>query len=476
MEYGILSIIPPIIAIVLSIWSKQVFISLFAGILSAEFIMTNFSPLMALGNSIDGIVNVFAEDWITKTIMFSFLVGAIITMIQASGGVTGFIDYLTKKTKTIKNKKGAMLLCYITGIIIFIESSITILVSGVVARPLTDKYKISREKLAFICDSTSAPVCGLIPLNSWGATLIGLLGVQISAGVLTGNPVEILIKSIPYEFYSIVALLSVLYYILTDKDWGPMKKAEERARTTGQVLREGSVPLVSTDATDVPVKEGVKPDMMNMLLPLIVLIVMMPISLYVTGEGNIMQGSGSTSVFWAVLTCLLFCAVYYMSKKIMTLNEFMQYLYSGIGSMVPVATILIFAFAIGNSISALGTGEYMASLVQGRISGTLGPAIIFILGGIIAFSTGTSFGTFAILIPIAMQMAVAMDANIYASAAAVISGGIMGDHCSPISDTTIMASMASASDHIDHVKTQLPYALLSGSIAFVLYILTGFLI
>ncbi|PAB60555.1 Na+/H+ antiporter NhaC family protein [Anaeromicrobium sediminis] len=474
MEYGFLTILPPIIAIALAIRSKQVFISLFAGIYVAELILADWNFITALNESLSGIVVIFQEGWITKTILFSFLVGGIITLIQASGGVAGFVEFLTEKRKTVKNRKGAMLLAYIIGIVVFIESSITILTSGVVARPLTDKYNVSREKLAYICDSTSAPVCGLIPLNGWGATLIGIIGVQVSSGVISGNPTSILAKSIPYQFYSIIAILSVLYYILTEKDWGPMKKAEERART-GEVLRKGATPLVSTDATEVPVKEGVTPNMWNMILPLIVLIGMMPISLYITGEGNMMEGSGSTSVYWAVIAAVAFCGVLYIGKKILTLNEYMDYLYKGIGGMVPVASILIFAFAIGNSISDLGTGQYLASLVAGKVSGAFGPAIIFILGCIMAFSTGTSWGTFAILMPIALQMAVAMDANIYASIGAVVSGAIMGDHCSPISDTTILASMASASDHIDHVKTQIPYALLSSAIAFVLYIVVGFI-
>lgn len=474
MEYGILTILPPIIAIFLAIRSKQVFISLFAGIYVAELILTGGHPVMAMRDSLTGIVKIFEEGWITKTIIFSFLVGAIITLMQASGGVAGFVQYLTEKRGTIKSRKGAMLLAYIIGIVVFIESSITILTSGVVARPLTDKYGVSREKLAFICDSTSAPVCGLIPLNGWGATLIGIIGVQVSSGVISGNPTSILVKSIPYQFYSIVAVLSVLYYIITEKDWGPMKKAEERART-GEVLRKGSTPLVSTEATEVSVKEGIVPDMWNMIMPLIVLIGMMPVSLYITGDGHMMSGSGSTSVFWAVIAAIAFSGIYYIVKKIFTLHEFMDYMYKGIGAMVPVASILIFAFAIGNAISALGTGQYLASLVAGKLSGAFGPAIIFILGCIIAFSTGTSWGTFAILMPIAVQMAVAMDANIYASIGAVVSGAIMGDHCSPISDTTILASMASASDHIDHVKTQIPYALVSSAITIVLYLVVGFI-
>ena len=366
------------------------------------------------------------------------------------------------------------MLAYILGIVIFVESSITILVSGVVARPLTDKYGVSRENLAYICDSTSAPVCALIPLNGWGATLLGIIGVQITAGVISGNPVEILVKSLPYQFYSMITIVSVFFYIWTGKHWGPMKKAENRASKEGKLMRDGATPLVSADTTEVKTKEGVTPHMMNMLLPLMVLIFMIPISLYITGNGDMMAGSGSTSVFWAVLASLVFSGVLYISKKIFTLNEYMQHFYKGVGGMVPVASLLIFAFAIGNSINTLGTGKYLASIVAGKVDGGFGPAIVFIISSIIAFSTGTSWGTFAIMIPIALQMSVAIDANIFAAIGAVISGAIMGDHCSPISDTTILSSMASASDHIDHVETQLPYALLNGLITTILFLIVGF--
>ncbi len=368
-----------------------------------------------------------------------------------------------------------MMLAYVVGILIFIESSITILISGIIARPVTDKYRVSREKLAYICDSTSASVCGLIPLNGWGATLIGIIGVQITAGVITGNPVDILVRSLPFQFYSILAILFVLFYIKTGKDWGPMKKAELRSMETGQLLNIDATPLTSKDTTDVEIKKGVQPRMHNMLIPILTLIAMMPINLIITGGGNLMAGDGATSVLWAVLTSLIVSAGLYLSQRIFNITEFMNLTYKGIGGMVPVASILIFAFAIGQSISELGTGEYLASLVENRIHGAFGPAIIFLLGSVIAFSTGTSWGTFAILIPIAIQMSVAMGVGIPITVGAVVSGAIMGDHCSPISDTTILASMASASDHIDHVKTQLPYALLAAGISAIMYIIVGFM-
>ncbi|GAA0178752.1 Na+/H+ antiporter NhaC family protein [Clostridium sediminicola] len=476
MEFGLVSLLPPILAIILAIVTKQVFLSLFAGIFLGEILLHGWALFPALNASLGRIIDVFAEGWVTKTVLFSLLVGGVITLVQASGGVDGFVDYLTEKTKLVKNEKAAQLLAFIIGIVVFIESSITILTSGTVARPLTDKYKVSREKLAYIIDSTSAPICSLIPLNAWGATLMGLIAVQVSNGVIEGNPTTLLIKSIPFNFYSIIAVLAVAYYIFTGKDWGPMKTAEERVKTTGKLMKEGAVPVVDVEATQIPTKDGVQPKASNMILPIAVLIACMPIFLLITGEGNLLNGSGSTSVFWSVLVSLTFSAIYYRAQNIMKLEEFMGYVYKGIGSMIPVVTILIFSIAIGNVVSDVGTGSFMASLVEGRINGGYGPAIIFVMGCLIAFSTGTSWGTFALMMPIAIQMAVAMDANVLVSIGAVISGAIMGDHCSPISDTTIISSMAAATDHIEHVKTQIPYALANSVVTLVLFLIAGFLL
>jgi Na+/H+ antiporter NhaC len=203
---------------------------------------------------------------------------------------------------------------------------------------------------------------------------------------------------------------------------------------------------------------------------------MMPLGLFITGEGNMLAGSGSTSLFWAICTSTAFTGFYYISKKIMNLKEFMDYMYKGIGGMAPVSMILIFAFAIGHSITTLGTGQYLASLLNGAsIDPAFTGVIVFILAGLMAFATGTSWGTFAIMIPIALQTAVALDGNIYLAVGAAISGGIMGDHCSPISDTTIMASMATASDHIHHVRTQIPYVLVNAAISSIIFIVLGFI-
>lgn len=473
MDYGFLSILPPVLAVVLAIWSKQVALSLFVGIFIGHLILGKWSVITAIGNSINGIFEVCTDMGNLKVFVFTLLMGSFMALVQASGGVEGFVEYLTEKTQTIKSRKAAMFLGYIIGIVIFIDGLLSILFTGVITRPLTDKFRVSREKLAYICDSTSAPINALIPLNSWGAMLMGLISVQIGTGIISGNAMTFLLKSMPFQFYSIVAVLSVAYYISTENDWGPMKKAEEKAREMGYSASQEDETVIMESASEIPMKEGLKPDRYNMIFPLSILLGTTIVGLLVTGKGSIIKGDGTTSILYAILLCIVLTAFFYINKKVMNLEEYKAYVYKGIGSMMPLVLLLILAFAIGNVVSSLETGKFMAKLVEGRISGAFGPAIVFIMGAIMAFCTGTSWGTFAIMMPIAIPMAVTMDANIYASIGAVVSGGIFGDHCSPLSDTTILSSMASGSDPYSHVKTQLPYALLSAVIAIVLYVIVG---
>jgi Na+/H+ antiporter NhaC len=456
MDYSALSLIPALLAIILAILTRDVVMSLLIGIFSGYLIMNGFHPADAFVSLFEGIISLFSEGWITKTIIFALLVGSIIRLIVDSGGVDGFVEYLTKKSQIIKSKRASLLLAYIIGLVIFIESSITSLLAGTVSRPLTDKYGASRQKLAYVCDATSAPVCSLIALNGWGALLIGLITSQISAGMISGNAVEIFIHAIPFNFYAIVALILVLIVILSGKDFGSMKRYEQEAQPieTHSSMAEGKIS--------------------RMLLPLLVLIVTMPVALYLTGKGNILEGSGSSSVFYAVIVTLLFTFVFFMLTKTMSRKAFFTSFYKGISDMIPIALILILAFAIGKLTNDLGTGKYLASLAEGLVSPALIPVIVFLLASIIAFSTGTSWGTFSIMMPIAITLAVSTDANLYLVIGAVISGGIFGDHSSPISDTTIISSMAAGCDHIEHVTTQLPYALLGGVISAILFILSGF--
>ena len=464
-----LSVLPPLVAIVTALVTKQVFLSLFAGIWLGWAILDGGNVVLGLRDAIQALVDVYKDDGNTRTIMFSALMGSLIALTQRSGGVQGFIHWVTEKGYVV-TRRGAQLLASFMGLGIFLESNITCLVTGSIARPLFDKFRLSREKLAYVCDSTSAPVCILIPMNGWGAFIIGVLASQ---GI--EHPVAALLTANLFNFYAFFAVLLVFFIAITGKDWGPMARAERRALETGKVLRDGANPLVSTEVLALPAKEGVSPKAKNMILPLAAMLVMMPVGLFITGDGNLLAGSGSTSVLWAVLAAITVAYVLYTAQRIFTLTEFMELVLNGIGGLMPVALLMMMAFAIGAMSNALQTGTYLAGVAEGMLSPSLLPAIMFVMTSFIAFSTGTSWGTFAIMLPIGIPMAAAMDAHLHLTIGAVLAGGIFGDHCSPISDTTIISSMAAGSDHIDHVNTQLPYALFGGAVATVLFFIAGFL-
>jgi len=456
---GILSVLIPLFIIVMAIITKDVVVSLISGIFLGELVIHGFNPLTAIIKLLDGFVGLFAEGWITKTVLFALLVGAIIKLITHSGGVDGFVSYLSNKQKKIDSPKGALLLAYFLGVVIFIESSITALVAGTVAKPLCDKNGVSREKLAFVCDSTSAPICSLIPFNAWGALLLGLILTSIQSSVITGEALPLLIESILFNFYSIIIVIVVLLVILFDINIGPMRHAKPH-------------PIQSTQ--DTPNEKPKSP--LLMILPLVVLIVMVPISLYYTGEGDILKGSGSTSVFYAVISSLLFIYIYYILGKHLTHKKYFSALYEGISDMIPIVLILLLAFLIGNVIKELGTATYLSEIMQGNIPPFLLPFLVFIIASITSFSTGTSWGTFSIMMPIALALSASFNLPIPLMIGAVISGGIFGDHVSPISDTTIISSMASGCDHIEHVRTQIPYALISALLASILYLIIGWVV
>ena len=465
---GWLSILPPIIAIILAIWTKQVFISLFFGIWLGWTILSDGNPFQGLAQALEACIRVFQDSGNTKVIAFSGMVGGLIAFTQRSAGVEGFVQWVSRKG-LVRDRRRAGLLAWFVGIVIFVESSITCLVTGAIARPIFDKLKISREKLAYVCDSTSAPVCILVPLNGWGAYILGLLAAQN-----IDKPFLTLLKSLPFNFYAILALATVLIVIITGKDIGPMAVAEKRAREEGKVLRDGAEPVVSTEIITIPPKEGIEPKPVNMILPIAMMVIMMPVSLLITGQGNIMNGSGSTSVFWAVTTAIVGGGLFYMAQGIFKLREIVDLFFKGLGGLMPLALLMVLAFAIGDTCKELGTGPFVANLAKSWLSPGLVPMILFMVSGFIAFSTGTSWGTFAIMIPIGIPIVDLMGANIFLTIGSMLSGGIWGDHCSPISDTTIIASMASASDHIDHVRTQLPYAVIAGAVAVVGYLAAGY--
>jgi Na+/H+ antiporter NhaC len=417
-------------------------------------------------------------------------VGALLIFIQYSGGVRGFINWIdrllqaSEKKRPGKSRVVVGLLAQFTGILLFIETSISALTVGTLYRPVFDRLGISREKLAYVADSTSAPSSILLPFNAWGAFIMGLLLAQ---GIEA--PFQTMMRALPYNFYPMLTLVLVTIVVSTRWDIGPMAKAEKRTRETGKLMNEGSRPMVSEEITSCEMKEGIRPRAFNMVIPLLTMVLMMVVSLVYTGWAEVEnaegfldhlgramgRGSGSAAVLYAVTSSLLVSMILYGAQRIMGLKKMVSLILKGIGELMPLALLMMLAFSISHVCNTLGTGAYLANATREWLSPALLPAIVFVLSSFIAFSTGTSWGTFAIMMSVALPMAQIHGADMFLVVAAAMGGGVFGDHCSPISDTTIIASMASASDHIDHVRTQLPYALLTGGITTILYLILGFL-
>lgn len=469
-SFGWLSILPPIVAIALAIRTKQVYFALAFFVWLGWTIMNGWNPVDGLIDSVDVYLRAVTDADNARVLLFSALIGAMITYTQASGGMEGFIRWVEGRGLT-KSHRSVGVVTVLVSMAIFLESNFGLLVSGSVARPLADRVRMSREKLSYLIDATTSPKCILIPLNAWFAYVIGLLAAQGVRG-----PELLFYSTIPLNFYAILAIALAVIVVLTGWDLGPMKEAERRVREEGKLLREGAKPMMTTDVAMAKALEGAPRRAINMILPIVTMVLMVPVVLWLTGDGNVKAGSGSQAVLWGVISGLLVAAVAYAVQGIMTLDELSQNLIKGIEGLVPLVIVLSLAFAIGITTRELGTGVFVAQAAQATLPNGLIPAVVFLLACFIAFATGTSWGTFAIMIPIVIPMIELLGLHPALTVAAALGGGIFGDHCSPISDSTIVASMASATDHIDHVRTQMPYAMIAATGAAVLFVIFGFVL
>ena len=457
-SYGYLSLLPPLIAVTAALLSRNVILSLALGVFSGYFIMDHalWASLMDMAV---GIGALFQKGWVLKTLTFALFVGSVIELIRLGGGVDALIDLLQRRKAWVTNRRRAELVPFLIGLAIFIESSITSLIAGTVGRPLFDRFGISREKLAYICDSTAAPVCTMFPLNAWGALLLGLVGAQIDAGVIQGSALDILIHALAFNFYAFFSILLVLFTIIKGIDFPSTTKVESDLKLTPSSQRGTPAAL---------------------WVPILSLLALVIAALFISGGGNPLKGSGSTAVFTGVMGSVVLTALYFRFKRLAPDREIVAAIWRGVRAMSPIVAILIFAFAIGDVTVKMGTGPYLAAYASQIMHPVLLPAGIFLLSAVIAFATGTSWGTFSIMMPIAITMAAGMGMEnptlLYLSVAAVISGGVFGDHASPISDTTIIAAMAAGCDLIAHVKTQLPWALLAAFSALIMFLAMGWMI
>ena len=449
------SIIPPLVAIVVVFWKKEVILALLLAILSAEFISLFATPEASLWltpiNTIEQIVTIVSDPGNARVLLFSLLVGALLAFIRDSGGVAATVNLLINKG-IAKSKRQVGALTMFTGVAVFIESNLSVLTAGIMARGLFDKYKMSRARLAYIIDSTSAPVCILILLNGWGALVIGLL----SNYELAETPVSILVGTIPLNFYALITLAIVAYTIAKDKVHGPMLEAEKRCETTSQELESAA-----------PTKARF------MLLPLSVMIFGMIAFMLWTGNGNLIEGSGTKSVLYSTFLACVVAYLLLIWHKRFTHQETVNLGFKGIGELLPVVTIVLLSLTLGASLKTLGTGVFVAGLVGDYLPLILVAPMLFIAGAIMSFTTGTSWGTFAILVPIGVPLIQTLGLPPSLVIAAILGGGVFGDHCSPISDTTAISSIAAGCDLLTHVKTQMPYALVAGGLSIIGYLVAS---
>jgi len=459
------ALLPPIIAIGLALITKEVYSSLFIGILSGAILAADWAPMA----TVDGVINTGLISAVSGTAgIFIFLVelGILVALVNKAGGSAAFGNWA--KTH-IKTKVGAAIATFVLGILIFIDDYFNCLTVGSVMRPVTDKHKISRSKLAFLIDATAAPICMIAPISSWAAAV-----AQYAAD---GQGLQLFVAAIPFNFYSILTLVFVLSIILMKFDFGPMKKHEENAENgdlfSGKQIKEERY---------TPCERG---RVLDLILPIVFLLVFSVFALLYVG--GIFDGADFITAFgdtdatvalpWGGLLALIVTIIYLAVRKVVSLSDSMKSIPQGFIAMVPAILILTFATALKNMTGELGAAFFVGDLMSGAAESLKNflPAIIFLVACVLAFATGTSWGTFGILIPIVTAMFDPSETIYIISMSACLAGAVCGDHCSPISDTTIMSSAGAECEHLNHVTTQIPYAIYVAAVSFVCFILAGFI-
>ena len=462
IDVGWLSILPPLIAITLALISKEVYSSLFLGVLSGMCVYcfsTGGDILQAVTYVFDMIAIKIGENG--YMIIFLVLLGSLVVVVTRSGGSGAYGQWAGKR---IKKAVSAKLATALLGLLIFVDDGFNCLTVGTVMRPITDKCKISREKLAYLLDATAAPVCIIAPISSWA--------VAVASEVEDAGGLNAFVKTIPYNLYAVLTIVMVFFLSITDFDFGPMKKAEQDSRKEE----------AQTAVTDRTVKKGAVPDL---ILPILTLIVTAILGMaYVGGyfDGRPFTeaiGENPTAgLTLGTFAALAVAMVLYIPRKLMSLREFMAGVIDGIKTMIPALTILILAWALGGVCrEMIGTGIFVSNFVSAaELSFRFLPAIVFIVAAFLSFSMGTAWGTFGILLPIVSMLCAGSDGAsvLIPSLGATLAGSVYGDHCSPISDTTILASTGAQCDHLRHVETQLPYATLVAAVCAVGYVVAGF--
>lgn len=494
-DFGWLSLLPPLLAIVLAFVTKQVLISLFLGVFVGAMMLNGWNPFYGFLRTMDNyMVGSLADSWNAAIIIFLLSIGGMVGFVNKMGGTVAVAEALSKK---IKSSKSAQLYTFLLGILVFFDDYANTLIVGPTMRPIMDKNKISKEKFSFIIDSTAAPVVGLALISTWVGYEIGVIRRVYQNLGIEANYYGVFVRTIPYSYYCIYALIFVLVLLLMEKDFGLMYEAEKRARTTGKLIDDRAKPMMSDEITQMEIREGIKLKASNAIVPIVTLLLVAFIGLWYNGytmlEGAINplsiegmrecfgEADSSMVLLWASIISSIVAMVMGIYQKIFSVDEGFEAWVEGAKSMVFACMILVFAWSLGSVTGDVGTAEFLVGKISEGFPFAILPIIIFVISALISFATGTAWGTMGIVIPLAIPMAYAFVKNggdphmMTVTLGTVLSGAIFGDHCSPISDTTIMSSMAAGADHLDHVKTQMPYSLTVALVAGISYLLAGFL-
>ena len=468
------ALVPPVVAIVLALITKEAFSSLFIGIVVGALLVCGFDLVPTLDTIINqGFVPAVADN--AGIFMFLVLLGIMVALVNSTGSAAAFGKWAAKN---VKSRMGTAIATFLLGVLMFIDDYFNCLTVGSVMRPVSDENRMSRAKLAYLIDATAAPICMIAPVSSWAAAVSGV------ASDLNVDGIQLFISAIPYNFYSLLTLVFVIAISVMGFDYGPMAKAELKAYRDGELGSLGDdEPVVVERAS-----------MWDMLLPIIVLIVCCIVGMLRVGgffgtdawgghdcAGSVIAAFGNTDAYialpWGSLVAVVFTIIYLMARRITSFKNAMGCMSKGFEAMVPAILILTFAVALKNMTGLLGADVFVAGVMEGAAAGlfSLLPAIIFLVACFLAFSTGTSWGTFGILIPIVLPIFASEPELLTIGISACLAGAVCGDHCSPISDTTIMASAGANCNHVEHVSTQLPYAITVAAISFVMFVLAGFI-
>ena len=490
---GWLSLVPPLLAIALALIFKQVLISLFAGIWIGAIFIYDYSIFTGLLRALDTyVIGAVADPDHAAIILFSMTLGGMVGILAKSGGTQGIVNIM--KQKALDYRKG-QIASWGMSLLMFFDDYANVLLVGNTMRPFTDRLRISREKLAYLVDASAAPVVSLFFISTWIGFEVGLLDQALGVAGLEQNAYITFLKSTPYRFYSIFSIVFVFFIAWTGRDFGPMLAAEKRARETGETLRPGSVPLMDKELSEMVAADVEKPRWYNGLVPIIVVIVSVIGGLFYSGAQELAAGEAATLtnllgnansyhvLMWAAFAGAVTAAAMVVVQRILSLQEALDAWIQGCKSMVVAMTILVSAWGIGAITVDMKTADFIIFGTQDILSPHLIPMLTFAIAAFTGFSTGSSWGTMAILYPLVIPLSVAAGTGLpeamagaifLGTIASVLSGSVFGDHCSPISDTTVLSSTASACDHVDHVRTQLPYALLAAAAGIALgYLPTG---